>query len=126
MQQCLILNSKRKRNNIKDNNISCNLLNFLFIFEFKGLGSSNAEESLMFAFRALEFQSDFLCYLSFLLKNWFLLTTEPPLLVVVSSFSLSKNRVFSFFILTNFMLGVGFTIIWAVGLSNFLKSNHDL
>jgi hypothetical protein len=74
----------------------------------------------VFALGALEFQSDLLGNLGLLLEDWLLLSSESLLFVVVSSSSLGEERLFSFFVLGDFVLGVALALEWAVGSSDFL------
>ena len=80
----------------------------------------------MLALGTLKLKSDLLGNLGLFLEDWFLLTSESLLLVVVSSSSLSKERLFSLLVLSDFVLGVALALVWAVSSSGFLKSDHRL
>ena len=102
------------------------LLCFLLLVELERFGSSNTQKSLSLAFTTFKFEGDLLGDLGLLLEDWLLLTSKSLLLVVVSSSSLGKERLFSFLVLSNLMFGVTLTFVRAVGSSGFLKSDHRL
>ncbi len=80
----------------------------------------------MLALGALELEGDLLGNLGLFLEDWFLLTSESLLLVVVSSSALSEERLFALLVLSDFVLSVTLALVWAVGSSGFLKSDHRL
>jgi hypothetical protein len=80
----------------------------------------------MLALTALELESDLLGNLGLLLEDWLLLTAESLLLVVISSSSLSEERLFTLFVLGDLVLGVTLAIKRTVGSSGFLKGDHRL
>jgi len=74
---------------------------------------------------ALHLQNDLLRRLSLFMKDGFRLTSITFLLSVVSSLTLSKNRIFAFFVLRDFVQGVLAALLTLTERSSLLRHvNH--
>merc|ERR1712188_192864 len=85
--------------------------------------SLNWDLEVLFAGVALHLQNNFLCSLSFLVENWFGLTSETRLFAIVSSLSLCPKTFFTLLVLGNLVRGM-FLAFSTESITLFWNANH--
>ena len=102
----------------------CNLtLDVILFTKNESLASLEYSETLAFGFGALELEYDLFGLLGLLSEDWLGLSSEPFLLHVISSLSLSCFRSFTCLVLRNFVKSV-FLCFFTVAFKLLWNMNH--